>query len=117
MIWSWFSWSIMDVVVVVVAAFLTALIVYWKYYKKTQHSNTIQMNNLPNNDNFPEYDGKDGREVLSEFTAAHPNFRLEIVPPNALKDQEPDPQQQLPDPKRARMYVTQAGKVIRITIG
>ena len=125
------SWSLLVAIVCVVAVLLTAFIVYRKYYRRTRQnvsvtnvtdatdatdatdSNTV----FVNDDNFPEYDGKDGREVLSKFTAAYPNYRLEIVPPNALKNQEPDPQQQIPNPKRARMYVTQDGKVIRITIG
>jgi hypothetical protein len=60
--------------------------------------------------NFPKYTGRDGREVLVEFNAEYPQFRLEIVPPDSAVTMDFDQ-------SRVRMHVTRAGKVIGMYIG
>ena len=64
---------------------------------------------------FPKHTGRDGREVLGEFNAKFPQYRIEIV-------QESDPDaiaslDQTVRDDRIRMFVTRTGKVTRMYLG
>ena len=64
---------------------------------------------------FPNHTGRDGREVLGEFNAKYPDYRIEIVQesdPDAIASLDPTFQND-----RIRMFVTRTGKVTRMYVG
>lgn len=61
---------------------------------------------------FPQFVGKDGREVLMEMNAQYPQFRIEIVGPDSVGKLQNNY-----DDNRVRMYVTRTGRVSKLYIG